>query len=419
MVEVNLVKADSNSIAAGRDINIILGAEAEQVDVGKVLKLAAQRLKLPSLADSSNRTSSSTDEIAGRIIMVAQVGVIEMNGVYEDFFNEVDSLKATLQNAESAFQSQQFASAHKFYEVALETAPQSILRRVVHDFLVSGYIAHSLKSDVASLRKLLENCRQKFIGQMDGSLKIVLAEAHQEIATRQQSASMLIENGQILSDLEEYFDADNVQLLNLKGLHCRRMGERTENSELERMRLLAEADDIFRRIHELTKDRMGAEKRNNWAISLIRMFELTSKPEFLDRAEAVLNEIDFSVTALPFNDFLALPKGHNNRGNIFKQRLRRFSDSHCYADAIEAYSAAEKFWTEQDTPYEWAMIQKNKADVRCDYMDVDGFNQKTAEKALSEVEQSLKYRNEMDAPYQFNRSTEVKRRLENMLAANA
>jgi hypothetical protein len=155
----------------------------------------------------------------------------------------------------------------------------------------------------------------------------------------------------------------DTHVLNLRGLLCRLIGERAENTDAQRIYQLTSADRIFRKIKVMTNGNMGTEKCNNRAIALIRRFELSKDAKSLDDAELVLDEIDFDARSHPLNNFLALPKGLNNRGNIGKQRLSDTKDLHWYSYAIEAYGKAEKYWNETETAYESAMIQKNKADV--------------------------------------------------------
>lgn len=414
MVHVNVVRADSNSVAVGGDFSITINVE----DAAGVLKLAANHLNLPTLASSANHGIQTADQIAGGILMVAQTGIVEMTGAYDAFFTEADKFRNNVQGAEAAFRSQQFGSAHRLYGAALDTAPAEIKPQVVFDYVASGYVAYSLQSDGEGLRALLDRCDSQFVAHMDARLKMLIAEAHQEVATRQESGSMLMENDRLLCELETEVGKDDLRLLNLRGLLFRRLGERPENSDEVRLEYLSQAVSIFQRINAVADRAMGAEILNNWAISLIRTFELTTVGSWLDEAEAVLNKIDFGAKSQPLNDFLALPKGLNNLGNIGKQRLQHTKDSHWYSFAIENYGKAEKYWTESDTPYEWAMIKKNMADVRCVSMEVSGFSKKTAEVALSEIEESLKYRNAANAPYQYRRSMEVKLKLEGMLATN-
>jgi hypothetical protein len=81
------------------------------------------------------------------------------------------------------------------------------------------------------------------------------------------------------------------------------------------------------------------------------------------------------------------------------------------SQAVECYSEAENYWNQTDSPYEWAMLQKNKAESRLFHMQVFGMESELYRRAIGEVEASLRYRTDQEASWQSNRSKEVLRGL--------
>ncbi|KQQ38779.1 hypothetical protein ASG19_07140 [Rhizobium sp. Leaf306] len=100
----------------------MIGREND-IGVGAVLKLAADQLKLPSLAQSAIHGTQSADQIAGGIIMASQTGFVEKNGAYDQVFAEAEAFRRNVSAAEEAFKKQQFRSAHRFYGEAMKVAP--------------------------------------------------------------------------------------------------------------------------------------------------------------------------------------------------------------------------------------------------------------------------------------------------------
>jgi tetratricopeptide (TPR) repeat protein len=415
---MKIATAKNGSIAAAGDINITFTIN-DRASSDEIIREILRKLSIdPGLITSLSRENEdrSAEEKISSILMVAKSSAFDRTSSYDAYFAEVNDLEMTINAAIKSLQDHDYLKAHGLFRAALESDPADKVKpRIVYDYFVSGYVGYSLVSDVDAIRGIISELRSRYHNHFDRSIDISIAEAHQEVATRQVSDEMLAENELILGDLLRSYGKDDTQCLNLLGLLYRRFGERKSVGD-RRIPYLEQAMKTFLAIQRLEGDRMSVETKNNWAITLIRHFELTKDAASLDTAEALLESIDYRAQVLPLPDFLALPKALNNRGNIFKQRMAHSGDVHCYPAAIEQYSRTERFWDEAGSPYEWAMIQKNKADVRCEYMTIAGFHRSTADTALREIELSLKYRTEENAPYQYQRSLEVKRRLEKMLS---
>ena len=414
--DLKVVTARHGSIAAAGDISITInvhgGAQYDEIvrDILHNLNVNDPQL-LSSL--SKDHDDRSAEEKIGNILLVANSSALSTVFDYGHYFSGLERLKALVSLAVLRFRDHDYIAAHTLFREALELGPDAPVKlHLVYDYFVSGYVGYSLLSDVVSVRSLLSELRDKYYDLFDRSISISMAEAHQEVATRQVSDEMLQENKQMVDELLQRHGWLDVQCLNLEGLLYRRFGERQSSGD-QRVVYLEKAISTFEEIQRVAGDEMGIEAKNNWAIALIRHFELTNLESSLNEAEELLRSIDHELsTPLPLSDFLALPKALNNLGNVSKQRLALTRDAQFYTDAVENYGRTERFWDEAGSPYEWAMIQKNKADVRCLYLELFGHNQTTAERALKEIELSLRYRTKAHAPYQYERSMRVKERLE-------
>jgi hypothetical protein len=328
---------------------------------------------------------------------------------------ELGALTTVISAAHAAFLDRAYLKAHALFREALalpridEVKPQ-----LVYDYLVTGYVGHALASDIQALRALIVSVQSEHAAYLERRAELTLLEAHQEVATRQASDEMLRENLALLAALHDRSGPDHSSS-NLEGLGYRRLGERRSSGD-DRSAHLGRAAMIFEGIHADVGDAMAVEHRNNWAITLVRRFELLGGVDDLDQAERILSEINFTQGSLTLTDYLALPKALNNLGNVFKQRVAISGDLGTLEKSLAQYAGAERFWNEESSPYEWAMLQKNRADARCAFMRLAGFDKLHAVLAAEELERALRYRTLERAPYQFERTMAVKRELEAIAA---
>lgn len=413
---MKIVTASHGSIAAAGDITITInnndGAGYEELLQKILCELGITDYGLAKSLDLEKDDRSAEEKI-NNILMVVKSSAFAPNSSYDSYFADVHSLENLIRSAVKSLREQDYMLAHAKFQKALSTDPaDDIKQKLVYDYFVSGYVGFSLASDVQAIRRIITEVRTRYHNHFDRSINISIAEAHQEVATRQASDDMLIENEQIIDDLLATYGPEDLQCLNLQGLLYRRFGER-KSSGARRLERLETAISVFETISRLTEGKVSVEATNNWAISLIRQYELSGDIASLDEAERLLEAIDYdSRDPLPLLDFLSLPKALNNLGNIHKQRLASTGDVYVYTKAVETYGRTERFWNEGGSPYEWAMIQKNKAEARCAYMEANGYHKPTAQTALDEIDASMKYRNQESAPYQYQRSLDVKARLQ-------
>lgn len=415
---MDIVVAKNKSVAAGRDVNITINfgtSDSKNEIVGNLLRKLGMdpEFDKPLIGEGK---ALSIEERVRNILMVEKSSASDENGTYDAYFVGISGLEASVRAGIQSIKDRQYLKAHKTFEIALNSnPPEKIKTRIIYDYFISGYIGYSFVSNMDAIREIISELRLRHHKNFNRSIDISIAEAHQEIATRQTTSDMLIENEGILVELFKTYGNDDIKCLNLLGLLCRRLGERESLGD-KRLHYLTKAMDTFSKIQLIEGEQMSVEARNNWSMTLIRHFEVAKDERSLDMAETILGGIDYQAKSLPLSDFLALPKALNSRGNIYKKRMSQSADVHYYSAAIEEYDRTSIFWDESEAPYDWALIQKNKADARWEYMKISGFNKKIAETALKEISHSLKYRNESDAPYQYNRSMDVKIQLEKMLS---
>lgn len=281
---------------------------------------------------------------------------------------------------------------------------------IIENYLVSGYISNANSGNTSGMLALIKEAQQNFFGSVDEGVEYLLIEVQQEIATRQDDNVLLQDNEQLLLDfLRRHQVAPEDS--GLLGLLYRRMGERGSVEHLRK------AEDIFQSILKKRKS-LTVEESNNFGITLIRDYELTKDTAKLDEALVVLKAIDFKKEEHPLPDYLSLPKAKNNIGNAYKQKLKFTGNPEFYSQAIESYGEAERYWNETSAPYEWAMLQKNKAEVRVEYFKVSG-NADVLVVATDEITASLKYRTEEQSPYQYARSIAVKEKIEAALQSTS
>lgn len=411
------VTAEGQSIAAGGDVNfnIILNGSDRYEDV---FAAAVDNFRIKGIESALyTQKGRSIEENISSVFMIANSSAFSHSDSYTQYFAENRLLETTLKSAIDALHNYDYLAAHAGFRKVLELDPaDKIKSQLIYDYFVSGYVGYSLKSNVDAIRAIIADVRSRYHNHLGLSIQLSIAEAHQEVATRQAEPDMLSENEQILNDMEGLYGTSDLRLLNLQGLLFRRFGER-KSSGSSRQNYLERALAVYDRIAMLAGEAgMSIEAVNNRAIALVRHFELTQDEASLAKAETMLAAINYDAQLLPLADYLALPKALNNLGNIYKQRLAFTRDLPYYGPALEAYGRTERFWSETGSPYEWAMIQKNKADVRCVYMEVAGFHPSIADQARQEIDLALRYRTESSAPYQYQRTLEVKTRLDNLLA---
>jgi tetratricopeptide (TPR) repeat protein len=273
----------------------------------------------------------------------------------------------------------------------------------VFDYFLTGYL-HLANTGISSeITQLHRQAFSEYAEKIDPMLLCLLAEMQQEVATRDLKDGPLEGSLAALEELlprcSQHAEANEYCEI-LIALCLRRLGERGRTPLLE-----ASLDLHQSLMNEQT--RRPIEIANNYGIALIRYFEETRIPKYLNDARDILEGIKPPKDGSSVSEYQCFPKVLNNLGNIAKQLILVTNKSHYLLQAMECYGEAEKYWSEIESPYEWAMLQKNKAESRLFHMQVFGREPTLLDKAIAEIESSLKYRTQGEASWQSNRSQEV------------
>lgn len=253
----------------------------------------------------------------------------------------------------------------------------------------------------------------------------------QDIATKSDLDTLLLANK---SDLERLFEngailEDDPEYRLCKAVLNRRIGERLTRPKTERKEFLLAAIELLSQLVCSSLEKSFIDKcRPELSLSYLRMFEVVSEDVyFLEEAEKALVGADNVHSLVGPNDAyskLTDPIALNALGNIYKQYLRtEIGDSIHYLLAIESYTKAEDVWKEDTHGYQWAMLQKNKAESlllnvrrlsRKDMsISVKRFLLSMLDEARRKIIASLAYRSKEEAPYQYAKSMSVLRDIEN------
>jgi hypothetical protein len=247
------------------------------------------------------------------------------------------------------------------------------------------------------------------------ALAIEKINALQEKGTREIDIARL-EN--ITKDIEHLYESvpseSKAAVANSLGLAYRRLGERGNRDVLRQAIVSFENGLKFTAQNsepdQHAQDTLFVELRNNIAITYIRMFELEKDEEYLNKAEARLNEcvryIDESQTLKESQDNALKSNVYNNVGNLWKQRYASSQDPLSAKKALENYTIAENFSPEKSAPYFWATIQKNKGEIKYLLSREDKDDTRIREGIVHCLD-SLRYRDRVSAPYQWLKSIAV------------
>lgn len=417
---MKIVVAKNSSIASAGDVNIYniivsVGAHTSAREIaGELLETLRSGSQASVLESLEVGGAKSVDEKVKEVIMLSNTSAFGVGVGYDEYFSGLQNLQDLLTEGVNALRRLDYLGAHRRFKAALSRATDPRIRRLIsYDYFATGYIGYSLTGDLDELGALIGTMRSGIDATSDRRLDIIVAEAHQEMGTRLLSDDILIENETLLKSLAEKFGTSDAYVLNLRGLLSRRLGERPGPQERREARL-NEACGFFRAIETLEIGTPKAEVLNNWAVTLLRLFEVTGDLRYLDMSEEKVHSIDYDTENIALADYLAMPKALNNLGNIGKQRLKTSGAISHYDQAMDSYSGTSRFWNEDVASYEWAMVQKNKAETRYEYMQLYGFDRVMYQAAIEEISAALRHRTATDAPYQNKRTLEVLDKLQRL-----
>jgi hypothetical protein len=414
------VIAKDGSIAAGNDININLTIVNGKVDdvklfdrVSIILGISVEELK-SIVVDTSN--IAVIGDLIRSTVFQQNVHALVDTGKFADISRQMNQGVAQITEikdkgfeAESAIREGNYKAAHAAIGCIINSVvlPIKVRQQFTYEFFLTGFLHLANIGNSAQVTNLYHRAQSDFAQDLDPKLLCLLEEMQQEVATREISDKPLEEN---LSSLEallsrnDLTSSDRRHALMLKALCLRRLGER------ERTALLLESIALHEDLLQDGSDRV-IEITNNYAIALIRCFEVTRELKYLNIAGSVLGRLTPPKDGILISEYQCYPKVLNNLGNVSKQFIRVSTDSHHLSEALERYSEAEKYWNEQNAPYEWAMLQKNKAEAKLFYMQSFGAVPSLRAQALVEIERSLKHRTIDESSWQNRKSDSIKTQL--------
>ncbi|WP_259068725.1 hypothetical protein HDF24_07415 [Mucilaginibacter sp. X4EP1] len=315
-------------------------------------------------------------------------------------FSQNISEAATIQ-----MERQQFGKAHGIFAAAIEDTADEHFNSLFKNYLITGFIHYCQENDMNGLKTLLTKGANSLTSE-DPEIDLITANIFQEICSREADLDAL---NNYMATLEDIYDNAPViaksPMANSLGLAYRRLGERTG------IELLQKAIPIFDEGLEFNKDNvvMEVDLKDQKAITYVRIFEFNKDISNLIVAGKLLTE------CVDLFEFISDPRGNrlkprvlNNLGNVYKQKAL-FLETEKIKNAkmaISCYEDAEKFWSEPNAKYEWALLQKNKAEAKYALVKVtrDG---KLLIDALKDCLSSVKYRDLENSPYQWGKSVEI------------
>ncbi|WP_299919357.1 hypothetical protein [uncultured Roseobacter sp.] len=419
------IRANNHSLAAGRDINLTIESGRDGFNVVAVFEAFCDNRGITNeqimqaLGVSSFEEITSEDILSAlnRLAVEAKLGVIGSERKYKNLAHaakeasaKANRIASRLSAVDEALVVRDFAKAYEGLKVLIQDddAVSSLTQQIVEDCIQCGYLHFSNQGRTHNFEELSEVANSVESDLIAFPTVCFLAEMQQEHATRQKS-NLLLKNSLVhINSLKDRYGNESqqsIRLILLEALCLRRLGERGDLSALQ------QAENLLLELVEEETD-YPIEIVNTLANAQLRLHTVFQESGALERMATTLESCPDLPDDVELSELQAYPKFLNAYGNYYKQRLKLSQSSGEYATAIEKYTQAEVFWTEKTAPYEWAMIQKNKADVREIYLNNSAyFDPSILMIAHREIENSLKYRTESNAPYQFERSRIVKSRI--------
>jgi len=418
---IKIVRAKNNSLAAGRDLHITLNVGSDGPQIQEAVASLAEKLGLTSeqFLDELN-VASESELTADRLLFsfnqaatIQSLNQVGTSGKYKKFAAEalkvtqqVTTLESQFLEIATALEQQDYSQAYTKLKVLISATGNfpKLTPGLIEDCFQCGYLHfanHGKTSDFEELFSLLDIFDSELVS---AQTIILVLEMQQEHSTRQKEEGGLQTN---LKRVRSYLDTFNgepmhlLQLQILKALCLRRLGERGDIgrlNEAETLLLSLERKASFRPV----------EFGNTLANIQLRIASKTGDRDALERALVTLEKVPSLPSKAEISEVQAYPKYLNAFGNYYKEKTKLKPTPSCYARSIEQYTKAELFWKEENAPYEWAMLQKNKADVRQVFMNatqkVDAEDLKAAHQ---EIIISLRYRTKENSEYQFQESMKV------------
>lgn len=307
-----------------------------------------------------------------------------------------------------------FGEAHDFLSKAINLISEKNkhkLNKVYKEYFLTGFIYYSSINDT---KRLLS-----FINNPDSILDLenqkIVIDALQEQDSRKLSLDSLKTTLKTIESIYNYFPDESKPIIaNSLGLAHRRIGERGEIEELDK------AISIFSNAINLVKsfsygkdsnNFIEIELLNNKGISLIRKYEISRLEKYLDDAESDLEKSFYILEHIENEDidpryYTIKPNVYNNLGNLWKQKAKIHLNLIYSTKAIYFYDQSEKYWSRDNFPYFWSIVQKNKSEVYIDRF-THFKNHDDLKSGLFFALESIDMRDYENSPFQWTKSAEL------------
>lgn len=317
---------------------------------------------------------------------------------------DMSLLEVKKQSAAQHLATGEYRYAHFDLEYILEKSDIKNQERMslLQDYILTGYIHYGMTNEMSGLRNLIHKI-DIFSTNLDSHVWVLYISLLQELGTRATSIEELEKAVALLESVKSTNINTKILYSNALGLAYRRVGERNK------LELLKKSQTVLQEAltNEIERPLLHVDILNNLGITQIRIYEATKQEYFLDEAKKSLNEgLDIDVPIENIESFIIRPKLLNNLGNYYKQKFFIHNTAKYALRALAQYEAAEMIWTKKQAPYEWGMLQKNKAAVKF-YLAKTNDDLELMEEVVSDCLMSIKYRTITDAPYQWTKTTQV------------
>jgi len=314
-------------------------------------------------------------------------------------FNQNISEEAT-----SSIDQQQFGKAHRIFGEAINDPTDEHFNFFLKQYLITGFIYYRQENDMNGLRTLLS--KKATFSVSDHEIDLITANIFQEVCSRESDLKTLTLYLTVLEDLyHKASTAVKSPMANSLGLAYRRLGERTGVELLQKAILIFDEGLSFNQDNVVWE----ADLKDQKAITHVRIFEFNKDESNLIEAEKLLIAcVDLFKFITDPLDIRLKPRILNNLGNVYKQKALFIGNEkrENATKAIYYYEQAENFWSEPTAKYEWALLQKNKAEAKYALAKVTRDSELLID-ALKDCSSSVKYRDLQNSPYQWGKSVDV------------
>tara|TARA_R110000868_G_scaffold162329_12_gene393503 strand:+ start:27081 stop:28673 length:1593 start_codon:yes stop_codon:yes gene_type:complete len=324
--------------------------------------------------------------------------------VHHEFAQPMNIVETKFQTGHQHLENGEFIQAHSDFEYVLDhcdSLESGKVGDVINKYLHSGLICYGVNNNKTNISNIVNRITSSEL-RLDVTNISALSDVMQELSTRDTDATGL---HSVVSILENFRNKTEFtpEVENSLGLAYRRLGERGDEAKLE---LAIESfSNALQKEKEATF--LRADILNNKAIAYVRRFEATHRTENLELAKSCLEEgIRISERIDDYRSFMLCPKLHNNFGNYYKQRNIAEPSQELLALALAEYGRTDEWWTEKTAPYEWAMVQKNIAEVILPVAEKDQ-DVDALQSVIAHCLNAVRYRDIENSPFQWLKTMRI------------